>query len=185
MGPSGPDSAETGLPARDHGVSCAKCATATAEWSIRDGCVQTDISLSTETSGGAPRTSFYIEQGQTCDDPNVYLPVLTLEGSIVGGQLRVSPNLSADLVATVPITCTAYESGACDQQPYNAESLLVNLSWDTTGRIVHTRQNGMTCRYRYGTATGSLLLGGVNLLSTGGVTHPADATETNVQRCVG
>jgi hypothetical protein len=159
--------------------------TATAEWSIRDGCVRTDIALSTQTSGGAPRTSFYIEQGQTCDDPNRYLTVLTLEGSIVDGQLRVSRNLNADLVATVPVTCTAYESGACDQAPYDAESLVVDLSWDTTGRILHVREDGVTCRYRYGTATGSVLLGGVNLLSTGGVAQPSDVTETNVHKCIG
>ena len=39
--------------------------------------------------------------------------------------------------------------------------------------------------YRYGTATGSILLGGVNLLGTGGTTRPADTSETNVRRCVG
>jgi len=159
--------------------------TATASWSIRDGCLQTDISLSTQTNGGEPRTSFFVERLQSCDDPNSFQPVFTLEGSVVGGQLRVSPSFTARLVATVPVTCTAYESGACDQEPYNAEGLAVNLSWDTTGRVLRTRQDGMTCRYRYGTATGSLLLGGVDLISTGGATQPADVTETNVQRCVG
>lgn len=158
---------------------------ASAEWSIREGCVRTDIGLSTQTSGGESRTSFFIERSQTCDEPNVSRPVVTLEGSSVGGQLRVSPNFTADLVATVPVTCTAYESGACDREPYDAESLLVDLSWNTTGRFARNRQNGTTCRYRYGTATGSLLLGGVNLLLSGGVTQPADVTETNVQRCIG
>ncbi len=113
------------------------------------------------------------------------LPVLTLEGSATGGQLDASSGFKAHLDTTVPVTCTAYEVGACDQAPYNAGSVAVDLTWTLNGRVIRTSLDGMTCLYRYGTATGSILLGGANILATDGGTQPADTTETNVQRCVG
>jgi hypothetical protein len=160
---------------------------ATAYWSITDGCVVTSVSLqSTQTNSGPPTTFFYLSQHQTCEDPNSSLPVLTLEGSFTGGQLRVPPNFTARLVATIPVTCYAYEIGACDQELYNPGSVSLNLSWTSTGKTLRTTEDSMTCLTRYGTATGSILLGGdVNLLATEGGTLLADTTETNVKRCLG
>jgi hypothetical protein len=160
---------------------------ATAEWRITDGCVVTTVDLaSTQTNAGTPSTGFFLNQGQSCEDPNTFLPVLTLEGSSTGGQLQVSPNFTAQLVATIPVTCYAYEIGACDQELYNPGSVSLNLSWTSTGKILRTTEDGMTCLYRYGTATGSILLGGgVNILATDGGTLLADTTETSVKRCVG
>jgi hypothetical protein len=160
---------------------------ATAYWTITDGCVVTTVSLqSAQTNAGTPSTFFFLNQGQTCEDPNSFLPVLTLEGSATGGQLRVSPNFTAQLVATVPVTCYPYEIGACDQELYNPGSVSLNLSWTPTGKILRTTEDGMTCLYQYGTATGSILLGGgVNILATDGGTLLSDTTEISVQRCVG
>ncbi|KRF36679.1 hypothetical protein ASG94_04425 [Nocardioides sp. Soil805] len=154
-------------------------------WQYTDGCVDTFISLQSRTSGGTPTTYFFLDQEQTCDDPNSVSPVLSLEGSTTGGTLQTSSSFMAHLVTTVPVTCYAYETGACDQEPYNAGSVSLDLSWSTSGKLLRTREDGSTCFYRYGTATGSILLGGVNLLSAGGTTRPADTSETNVRRCVG
>jgi hypothetical protein len=50
----------------------------------------------------------------------------------------------------------------------------------------HPHRHRMTCLTRYGTATGSILLGGnVNLLASDGSTLLADTSETNVKRCMG
>lgn len=160
---------------------------ATAYWSITDGCVVTEVNLgSTQTKSGPPTTYFSLSQHQNCDDPNRYLPVLGLEGSSTDGQLLVSSNFTtAQLVATIPVTCTAYETGACDQELYNPGSVSLNLSWTSTGKTLRIPEDGMTCLWRYGTATGSILLGGdVNLLATDDGTLLADTTETNVKRCV-
>ena len=160
-----------------------------AYWTITDGCVVTTVSLgSTQTNSGPPTTSFYLNQSQNCEDPNSFRPVLTLEGAgHTGGQLQVNSGLTkAQLVATIPVTCSPYEIGACDQQLYNPGSVSLNLTWTSTGKTLRfTTDDGWTCKSRYGTATGSILLGGgVNLLATDGDTLLADRTETNVQRCV-
>jgi len=158
---------------------------ATAYWTITDGCVVTTVSLqSTQTNSGPPTTFFYLNQHQTCTGSN--LPVLELQGTYTGGQLQVSPNFTARLVATIPVTCHPYETGACDQELYNPGSVSLNLSWNPTGgKALRITDDGMTCIVRYGTATGSILLGGdVNLLATDGGTLLADTTETNVWRCV-
>ena len=107
-------------------------------------------------------------------------------GSPTGGQLVVSRNFTAaQLAATVPVTCNAFEIGACDQELYNPGSVSLNLSWTSTGKTLRTTEDGMTCLTRYGTATGSILLGGnVNLDATDSGTFLADTTETNVKRCV-
>jgi hypothetical protein len=160
---------------------------ATAYWSITDSCVVTTVSLEgTQVNSDPPTTAFFLNQEQTCEDPNSVKPVLTLQGSSTGGQLTVSKNFTAgQLAATVPVTCDAYEIGACDQVLYNPGSVSLNLSWTSTGKTLRTREDGMTCLTRYGTATGSILLGGnVNLLATDSGTLPADTTETNVKRCV-
>lgn len=156
-----------------------------AVWQFTDGCVDTRISLESRTSGGTPTTYFFLDQEQTCDDPNSVSPVLTLEGSTTGGMLQTSSNLTAHLVTTIPVSCSAYATGACDQDPYSSDSVSLDLSWSTSGKLVRTREDGSNCFYRYGTATGSVLLGGVNLLGTDGTTRPADTSETNVHRCVG
>jgi hypothetical protein len=64
---------------------------------------------------------------------------------------------------------------------YNPGSVSLNLSWTSTGKPLNfPAEDGGTCTYRYGTATGSILLGGgVNLLATEGGT---DRTETNIAR---
>jgi len=160
---------------------------ATAYWSITDGCVATTVSLeSTQINSDPPTTAFFLNQEQTCEDPNSVKPVLTLQGSYTDGQLAVSKNFtSAQLAATVPVTCDAYEIGACDQEPYNSGSVSLNLSWTSTGKALRTTEDGKTCLTRYGAATGSILLGGsVNILATDSGTLPADTTETNVRRCV-
>lgn len=161
---------------------------ATAYWSITDGCVVTEVSLgSTQTNSGPPTTYFFLSQHQNCEDPNRYLPVLGLEGSSTDGQLLVSSSFTtAQLVATIPVTCTAYETGACDQELYNPGSVSLNLSWTSTGKTLRTNgEDGITCLWRYGTATGSIVLGGdVNRLATNDGTLLADTTETNVKRCV-
>ena len=162
---------------------------ATAVWTLTDGCVETQIVVSSSQSlsgagAGAPETFLYLTQSQTCDDPNVVQPVLDLTGQFTGGQLLVSANLrSGRLVATGPVTCYAYMAGACDQDPYTADSVSLNLTWALTGPIVTTTSDGVTCRYRYGQATGSILLGDVNPLANAGGTVLSDPTETNVGRC--
>jgi len=160
---------------------------ATAYWTITDGCVTTTVSLaSTQTDAGVPDTFVFLNQEQTCEDPYRVQPVLTLEGVATGGQLTVSSNYTARLVATVPVTCYAYEIGACEQQLYNPGSVSLDLSWSSSGKKLRLTENGTLCLWRYGTATGSILLGGgVNLLATADGTLPADPTETNVQRCLG
>jgi hypothetical protein len=161
---------------------------ATAVWTLTDGCVETTIVVysSESLSGGsavAPENFFYLSQTQTCDDPNVVQPVLDLTGEFTGGQLLVSSNLrSGSLVATGPVTCHAYAAGACDREPYNGDSVSLNLTWSLTGRIT-TTSDGLTCLYRYGQATGSILLGDVNLLADDGGTVLSDPTETNVGLC--
>jgi hypothetical protein len=163
---------------------------ATAVWTLTDGCIETRIVVySSQTlsgqGAGAPENFFYLSQHQTCDDPNVVQPVLELSGQFTGGQLLVSSNLrSGRLVATGPVTCYAYVAGACDQEPYNADSVSLNLTWTLTGPIGTTTSDGVTCRYRYGQATGSILLGDVNLLADDGGTALSDPTETNVGLCV-
>lgn len=160
---------------------------ATAYWSITDGCVVTTVSLqSTQITSDPPTTTFFLNQEQTCEDPNSVKPVLTLQGSATGGQLQVSKSFrAAQLVASVPVTCYPYEIGACDQELYNPGSVSLNLSWTSSGKTLGTTEDGTTCLTRYGTATGSILLGGnVNLLATDGGTLLADTTETNVKRCV-
>jgi len=163
---------------------------ATAVWTLTDGCIERQIvvyssqSLSGE-GAGAPENFFYLSQHQTCDDPNVVQPVLTLTGQFTGGQLLVSGNLRRGrLVATGAVTCYAYVAGACDQDPYNADSVSLNLTWTLTGPIGTTTSDGVTCRYRYGQATGSILLGDVNLLADDGGTVLSDPTETDVGLCV-
>jgi hypothetical protein len=162
---------------------------ATAVWTLTDGCVETRIVVYSSQSlsgqgAGAPENFFYLSQHQTCDDPNVVQPVLELTGQFTGGQLLVSGNLrSGRLVATGAVTCYAYIAGACDQDPYTADSVSLNLTWTSTGPIVTTTSDGGTCLYRYGQATGSILLGDVNLLGNAGGTVLSDPTETNVGRC--
>lgn len=163
---------------------------ATAVWTLIDGCIETQIVVysSQSLSGGgadAPENFFYLSQHQTCGDPNVVQPVLTLTGQFMGGQLLVSGNLrSGRLVTTGPVACSAYAAGACDQAPYNADSVSLNLTWTLTGPIGTTTSDGVTCRYRYGQATGSILLGDVNLLADDGGTILSDPTETDVGLCV-
>ena len=163
---------------------------ATAVWTLTDGCIETRIVVYSSQSlsgggAGAPENFFYLSQTQTCDDPNVVQPVLDLTGQFAGGQLLVSSNLrSGRLVVTGPVTCSAYMAGACDQAPYNADSLSLKLIWTLTGPIVTTTSDGVTCRYRYGQATGWILLGDVNLLADDGGTVLSDPTETDVGRCV-
>jgi len=158
---------------------------ATAYWTIIDGCVETTISLaSTKTDAGEPSTFFFLNQQQTCEDPFRVLPVLSLDGSSIGGQLTVSSNYTAHLVATVPVSCHAYEIGACDQQLYNPGSVSLDLSWTTSGKKLRIDEDGTLCLWRYGNATGSILLGGgVNALATADGTLPADSSETNVKLC--
>jgi hypothetical protein len=176
-----------GLAAPASAATTTARSVATAYWSITDGCVVTTVSLqSTQTNSGPPTTFFFLNQEQTCEDPNRVEPVLTLQGSFTGGQLRVSKNFQAHLVATIPVTCDAYEIGACEQELYNPGSVSLNLSWTSTGKTLRTTEDGMTCLTRYGTATGSILLGGnVNLLASDGSTLLADTSETNVKRCMG
>lgn len=163
---------------------------ATAVWTLTDGCIETQIVVYSSQSlsgggAGAPENFFYLSQHQTCDDPNVVQPVLTLTGQFTGGQLLVSGNLrSGRLVTTGPVTCSAYAAGACDQSPYNADSVSLNLTWTLTGPIGTTTSDGVTCRYRYGQAMGSILLGDVNLLADDGGTVLSDPTETDVGLCV-
>jgi hypothetical protein len=155
-----------------------------AYWAITDGCVETTAYVnSTQTASGPLTTFFNLYQSQNCEDPNSFRPVLTLTGQSTGGQLEVNPGLTkARLVATIPVTCHASEIGACDQGLYNPGSVSLNLSWTSTGKTV---PYGEGCKARYGTATGSILLGGgVNLLATDGGTLLADRTETNIRRCV-
>ena len=162
---------------------------ATAVWTLTDGCIETQIVVysSQRLSGqdaGAPENFFYLSQHQTCDDPNVVQPVLDLTGQFTGGQLLVAGNLrSGRLVATGPVTCYAYVAGACDQAPYNADSVSLDLTWTLTGPIETTTSDGVTCLYRYGQATGSILLGDVNLLADDAGTVLSDPTETNVGLC--
>jgi hypothetical protein len=60
----------------------------------------------------------------------------------------------------------------------------LNLTWTLTGRIgTATTSDGVTCLYRYGQATGSILLGDVNLLADDRGTVLSDPTETNVGLC--
>jgi hypothetical protein len=163
---------------------------ATAVWTLTDGCVETQIVVSSSQSlsgagAGAPETFLNLSQHQTCDDPNVAQPVLDLTGQFTGGQLLVSANLrSGRLVATGPVTCYAYAAGACDQDPYTADSVSLNLTWTLTGPIGTSTSDGGTCRYRYGQATGSILLGDVNPLANDGGNVLSDPTETDVGRCV-
>ena len=159
---------------------------ATAVWTLTDGCVETQIVVHSSQSGAvAPENFFYLNQQQTCDDPNVVQPVLELTGQFTGGQLLVARNLtSGRLVVTSPVTCYPYAVGACDQAPYDAGSVSLNLTWTSTGQIVSTTSDGVTCLYRYGQATGSILLVDVNLLADNGGTLLSDPTETNVGRCV-
>lgn len=159
---------------------------AAVRWYVTDGCVDTSISLSTSRTGdGTPTTHFFLNQNQTCDDPFVSYPVLTISGSVEGGQLHIGPGFRAHLETTIPVTCTESESGACDEAPYDADTVTVDLTWSTKGRVLRNREDGLTCLYKYGTATGSVLLGGADILTVDGVTEPADTTETNVRRCVG
>jgi hypothetical protein len=158
-----------------------------AYWAITDGCVETTVSLgSTQNNSGPPTTFFYLSQHQSCGDS--VRPVLTLEipeQTYTGGLLEVNSGLTkARLVATIPVTCYAYEIGACDQELYNPGWVSLNLSWTSTGKPLNfPAEDGGTCTYRYGTATGSILLGGgVNLLATEGGTLLADRTETNIAR---
>jgi hypothetical protein len=159
-----------------------------AYWAITDGCVETTAYVnSTQTASGPPTTFFNLSQHQNCEDPNSFRPVLTLTGRSTGGQLEVNSGLTkARLVATIPVTCDAYEIGACDQELFNPGSVSLNLSWTSRGKTLSfPTEDGGTCKYRYGTATGSILLGGnVNLLATDGGTLLADTTETNVRRCI-
>jgi Tfp pilus assembly protein PilV len=158
---------------------------ATAVWTLTDGCVETRIVVYSSESAGAPENFFYLSQTQTCDDPNVVQPVLDLTGQFTGGQLLVSSNLrSGRLVATGPVACSAYVAGACDQDPYNADLVSLQLTWTLTGPIGTTTSDGVTCRYRYGQATGSILLGDVNLLADDDGTVLSDPTETDVGLCV-
>ena len=160
---------------------------ATAVWTLTDGCIETQIVVYSSQSlsgggAGAPENFFYLSQHQTCNDPNVAQPVLTLTGQFTGGQLLVAGNLrSGRLVATGAVTCYAYAAGACDQDPYTADSVSLNLTWTLTGPI--STSDGVTCRYRYGQATGSILLGDVNLLADDGGTVLSDPTETDVGLC--
>jgi hypothetical protein len=162
---------------------------ATAVWTLTDGCIETRIVVYSSQSlsgqgASAPENFLSLNQTQTCDDPNVVQPVLDLTGQFTGGQLLVSARLrSGRLVATGPVTCYAYVAGACDQAPYNADSVSFNLSWTLTGRIGTTTSDGVTCLYRYGQVTGSILLGDVNLLADDGGTVLSDPTETNVGLC--
>jgi hypothetical protein len=161
---------------------------ATAVWTLTDGCLETQIVVASSQTlsgqgAGAPENFFFLTQNQTCDDPYMSQPVRDLTGQFTGGQLLVSANLrSGRLVATGPVSCSAYAAGACDQAPYNADSVSLNLTWTLTGPIITTR-DGVTCLYRYGQATGSILLGDVNLLADDGGTALSDPTETNVRLC--
>jgi hypothetical protein len=160
---------------------------ATAVWTLTNGCVETQIvvdsSQSLSATGGAvAQNFFFLTQQQTCDDPNVAQPVLDISGLFTGGQLQVPENLrSGSLLATGPVTCDPYAVGACDQVPYNAGSVSLNLTWVTRGKITTTTDGDQTCRYRYGQATGSILLGSVDLVGAGAI--PSDPTETNVRLC--
>lgn len=162
---------------------------ATAVWTLTDGCIETRIVVYSSQSlsgqgASAPEHFFYVSQSQACDDPNAVQPVLDLSGQFTGWHLLVSANLrSVRLVATGPVTCDAYVAGACDQAPYNVGSVSLNLTWTLTGRIGATTSGGVTCLYRYGQATGSILLGDVNLLADDGDDVLSDPTETDVGLC--
>jgi hypothetical protein len=162
---------------------------ATAVWTLTDGCVETQIVVDSTKSlsdggPGAPENFFFLTRTQTCDDPNVVQPVLDLTGEFTGGHLLVSANLrSGRLLATGPVTCSAYAAGACDQAPYNTGLVSLNLTWTLTSRITTTSSDGITCLYRYGQTTGSIRLGDVNLLADDGGTILSDPTETNVGLC--
>jgi hypothetical protein len=161
-----------------------------AYWIITDGCVETRIGAGArQTDSETTIMSFRLDQNQTCDDPLSSRGVLTLEsGDYTGGRLQVNGNFTkARLVATLPVTCYAYETGACEQELYNPGSVSLDLSWNSIkGRIFQTSpgSDGFACTYRYGTATGSILLGGVNVIATEGGTFPPDTDETAVVRCV-
>ena len=61
----------------------------------------------------------------------------------------------------------------------------LDLTWRPTGEVLSFTEGTRTCSYQYGQATGTVLLGDVDLLLTGGGTSMAsDPTETNVGRCV-
>ena len=159
---------------------------ATAVWTLTNGCIETQIvvysSQSPTATGGAAQDFFFLSQQQTCDDPYVVQPVLEIIGQFTGGQLQVSQDLrSGSLLATGPVTCNAYAVGACDQAPYNAGSVSLNLTWVTGGKITTTTDGDQTCRYRYGQATGSILLGAVDLLGAGAIR--SDPTETDLALC--
>lgn len=156
----------------------------TAVWTITDGCVETHFGLEGRSSSSGTTTFFSLDQSQTCDDPNASHPVLEMRGQITGGQLQVAPNFTGRVVATIPVTCFEYQAGACEQSPYDSSSVSLNISWDTSGRFTRTVEDGMSCRYRYGEATGSIVLGGVDLLASDGGSLPSDPTESNIKRCV-
>jgi hypothetical protein len=160
-----------------------------AYWTITDGCVVTTVSLgSTQTNPDPPTTSFYLSQQQNCEDPSSVRPVLTLEGAgFTGGQLQVNSGLTkARFIATIPVTCYPYEVGACGQELYKTDSVSLDLSWTSKAKTEgFTTDDDSTCKARYGTATGSILLGGdLNYLAADGGTLLADRTETNIQRCI-
>jgi hypothetical protein len=161
-----------------------------AYWEITDGCVKTTVYLSARlTDSGTTDTYFWLSREQTCEDPLSVKPGLSLDsgGWYRGGRLQVNGNFTkARLAATIPVTCYAYETGACDQKLYNPGSVSLDLSWNSVGGTIFQADpgsDGSTCTYRYGTATGSILLGGVNLLATDGGTIPPDPQDTNVVRC--
>ena len=162
---------------------------ATAVWTLTNGCVETQIVVYSSQSvsdggGGEPQNFFYLSQSQTCDDPYVVQPVLDITGQFTGGDLLVSSSLrSGRLLSSGPMTCYAYAAGACDEDPSDADVVSLNLTWTLTGRIVTTSSDGVTCLYRYGRATGAILLGDVNLLADDGGTVLSDPTETDVGLC--
>jgi hypothetical protein len=107
-----------------------------------------------------------------------------MEGEFSGGRLTVNGNLTRGrLVVSGPVTCFAYAAGACDQAPYDSGAVSINLTWRTSGPVTTVTVDSQTCLYRYGQATGSILLGDVNVLAADGGTILSDPTETNVWRC--
>jgi hypothetical protein len=131
-------------------------------------------------TAGTVENFFFLSRQQSCDDPNVVQPVLEVTGEFTGGRLLVPDSLrSGSLATTGPVTCVAYEAGACDAAPFDAGSVTLTLTWTASGPIVRSTGE-QSCRFRYGGATGSISLGGVDLLAGGVVSDP---TETDVGIC--
>lgn len=108
--------------------------------------------------------------------PEDGLQLVSVSGGIAAGGYTFdvsSPSLrTGTLEATVSVACAG---PGCPTATVEAH---VSLAWDGAGRLVKSFDDaGNRLSYRYGTATGEVLFGGVDLVAGLG---PSDPTETNL-----